>query len=58
MKSIFFRDLPDDLCRKFKVRCTENGETQKQVFIRLMRNEIDRPDNVPPFSRLEEEKAI
>jgi len=36
VKTIFFKNIPDDIFRMFKAACAERGQTMKEVFIKLM----------------------
>ena len=36
MKTILFKDIPEDVYRKFKAACATKGKTMKEVFIEFM----------------------
>lgn len=41
MATIIIKDMPDELKRKFKAKCAENGFTLKEVLMRLMEASIN-----------------
>ena len=42
MGTIIIKDIPDDIKREFKSLCVLKGETLREAFIRLMREEVEK----------------
>ena len=36
MKQIIITNVPDEVSKRFKMKCAENSETQREALIRLM----------------------
>lgn len=47
MGDIFFRDIPEELHRKFKSICAEKGISMKDAFIEYIKEQIVKKEKPP-----------